>query len=225
MAFADIFYPGNPGRRQQITRLSQRLYDLMAENFRATNDLIDCIHEYVPGRHFMKIYLDGGRSIRDNCRKIIACMNGIQDYVEEINEKLRAVLEPEIYEKIMDIKTGYSEKFRLTNSISAVTIGAIATVAGVVVISCIKAGAMLATISGNIGVFATCACAGLAIAVLAMGADMIISAIVGSIERDRLNDTIDELVAALKTFQPASVNYSKNIYKVIACIEFEMDDS
>ena len=49
MAFADIFYPDNPGRRQQITSLSERLYDLIAENCRATNDLIDCIHKHVSG--------------------------------------------------------------------------------------------------------------------------------------------------------------------------------
>ena len=54
---------------------------------------------------------------------------------------------------------------------------------------------------------------------------MIISAIVGSTERDRLNDTIDELLARLKTFEPGSRTYTKNIYKVISRIEWAIDDS
>jgi len=45
MSWGDIFYPGNPGRRDEVVRLSTKLHTLMEFNFDATNDLIDMLND------------------------------------------------------------------------------------------------------------------------------------------------------------------------------------
>ncbi len=40
MAFADIFYPGNPKRRLEVIADVQKIYVLMDQNFKATDALV-----------------------------------------------------------------------------------------------------------------------------------------------------------------------------------------
>lgn len=219
MSWSDIFYPDNPKRREEVVRRSQQLYDLMEGNFRATNDLIDCLHTYVPGRTFLKIFVDTTGTIRSNCKRLIQRIREIQDYIEGKNKKLRELLEPSIYKKLMNVDTSFSDKFRMASKITSVALGIVCSAIGTIVICCIKSGAILTNIVSSIGVVATSAIAVLCIGALIVGVDMLFSAIFGAIERDRLNEAIDDLKANLKTFEPASVGYTKNIHKVIAYIE------
>ena len=226
MSWSTIFYPGNPGRRDDVVRLSQKLYDLMTSNFRATNDLIDCLHEYVPppgGRKFLKVYLDSAKTIKENCQKIIDRMAEIQDYVDDMNEKLRDALEPELYKKLTNVETSFVSKFRLTNTLTSVSLGAIATATGAVLVGAIKSGLILTNMVTKLGMIKTCACASLVLGVLVMGVDMIFSAIYGSIERDKLIEAVDDLTANIEQFEGPSIDYTKSIYKVVAYIEFMND--
>ena len=96
--------------------------------------------------------------------------------------------------------------------------------AGVAVVGCIRAGKILVSAVTTIGKIATCVLASLVIGVLILGLDMIASAILGAIEKNQLEKTIDELETNLKTFEPASHDFTANIYKVKAYIEVLIED-
>ena len=226
MSWSTLFYPGNPGRRDDVVRLSQKFYDLMTSNFWATNELIDCLHEYVPppgGRKFRKVYIDGSKTIKENCQKIIDRMEEIQDYVDDMNEKLREVLEPKLFEKLTDVDTSFIAKFKLMNSLTKMSLGVIGKAMGAVLVGAIKSGRILTNMVTKLGLIQTCACAVLVLGILVMGVDMIFSAIYGSIERDKLIEAVDDLTANIEQFEAPTIEYTKSIYKLVAYIEFTND--
>ena len=56
MALADLFFPGNPGRRTQLVTLSTQIKTYMETNFDATNDLIDLLNQNIdPSPNLQKI--------------------------------------------------------------------------------------------------------------------------------------------------------------------------
>ena len=65
--------------------------------------------------------------------------------------------------------------------------------------------------------------AAVAIFVLCLGIDMIISAVQGGKEKDELIKTIDELIDNIKTFEPASVEYTRAINRVCGYVELMKD--
>ena len=93
-----------------------------------------------------------------------------------------------------------------------------ATVATVAAICRITAGALLATLVEEISMVATCAVAGVAVFALAVAVDMIISAILGAIERKKLETAIAELETTLESFEPATRNYTQTIYEVLGAL-------
>ena len=224
MSWSDIFYPDNPRRRAEVIRLSQKLYDLMGDNFQATNELIDCIHDHLPGRSFAKIYVDEQASIKYNCATIIGRIHEIQDFLEEKCKKLKELLDPELYEKLMSVDTSFLEKLRLAGKISDSSLAIIGSIAGVAVVGCIRAGMILVSLVESVGMIVASALSVLVVGVLIMGIDMIASAILGAIERDRLEHTINELETNLQSFEPASRVFTGNIYKVKAYIEVIFED-
>jgi len=57
-----------------------------------------------------------------------------------------------------------------------------------------------------------------------MGVDMIASAIIGTVERDKLEDTIKQLEEAMEGFEPASKEYTKTIMTVQVRLEILLED-
>ena len=102
MSWSDLFYPGNPGRCDEVVRLSQNVYVLMRENFRATNDLTDVLNDHVSDARFSKITLQPEISIKGNCDIIINRMLEIQDLLDNKDRKLAESLEPDLYRKWTD---------------------------------------------------------------------------------------------------------------------------
>ncbi|XP_067284783.1 single-pass membrane and coiled-coil domain-containing protein 3-like [Pseudorasbora parva] len=97
--WSDLFYPGNPERRQRLTRKHQELLELMKNNFRATNQLIETLKKHV-GLSFSPIAVNEKASVKENCEVIIARIREIQAEVEKIDTHLKEKLEPTLYKKL-----------------------------------------------------------------------------------------------------------------------------
>lgn len=59
---------------------------------------------------------------------------------------------------------------------------------------------------------------------LGLTLDMIASAIIGAVERDRLESTIGEFEKTLEGFVPASWEFIRNLHLVNAWIEIALED-
>ena len=78
----------------------------------------------------------------------------------------------------------------------------------------IKTGRIVKGVVTAIGVIKTSAIASLALGVLALGIDMIASAIIGAVERDKLDKIFEELNSTIREFDPCSFqDLHKNCYE------------
>ena len=215
MSWRDIFYPGNPGRQNKVVRLSTKLKHLMEHNFEATNHLIDMLNNnsdhYPPLTHVKVGHM---ATIKANSEKLIAKMNEVQGVVNEFDKKLASKLDPEIYKKLKLPDTSFKQRLVIAEKVFSVGLGITSSVAGIFVLSAISSGIILTKIVTAIGVLKSCAIASVVLGVLTMGVDMIASAIIGAVERDKLEDAIDQLEEAMEGFEPASKEYSKTILRV-----------
>ena len=225
MSWGDIFYPGNPARRAEVVALGTRLKTLMDFNFDATNDLIDLLNKDAnPSSPISKIYVNDDGSVKSNCQTLLDKMDEIMAVVDKIDEDLSNQLDPEAYRQLNTPDLSFSDRIALAKKAVSAGLSIAATIAGIVVISLIKNGVILAKIVTAIGLIKTCAVATVVLGVLTLGIDMIASAIIGAVERDKLDDAIDELEDALKTFEPASKEYTKTIVRVEVILEIKLGD-
>ncbi|XP_048011853.1 single-pass membrane and coiled-coil domain-containing protein 3-like [Megalobrama amblycephala] len=217
MGWSDLFFPDNPKRREQLICKAQEFKDLMKSNFYATNQLIDVMNKHL-GCSFQHIELDNCATLQENCNVMIECMHKIQAVVEKIDKELKEKLEPTLYEKLLSLSLT-PEDFQVVSKVLEVVCG-LATLASTTVIGLlIDKGIILAKITSKfvkIGA-GTLACIGLGVVFL--GIDMIVDAILGSIERDRLEKALKEYDEALNEFEPASLEYQHSITYVQIKIE------
>ncbi|XP_067249286.1 single-pass membrane and coiled-coil domain-containing protein 3-like [Chanodichthys erythropterus] len=145
-------------------------------------------------------------------------MHKIQAVVEQIDKELKEKLEPTLYEKLLSLSLT-PEDFKLVSKVVEGVCG-VATLGSITLLThLIDKGVILAKITSKfvkIGA-GTLACVGLA--VVFIGIDMIVEAILGSIERDQLEKALKEYDEALPEFKPASLEYQYNIMKVQVKIE------
>ncbi|XP_048057862.1 single-pass membrane and coiled-coil domain-containing protein 3-like [Megalobrama amblycephala] len=215
--WSDLFYPDNPKRREELICKSQEFQDLMKSNFRATNQLIDVMNKHL-SCSFQHITLNEDASLQENCNVMIECIHKIQAVVEKIDKELKEKLEPTLYEKLLSLSLTPEEFKSISKAISAVC-GVQSIQATTIISILINAGDILVNLVSQIGKFGagTFACVGLA--VVFMGIDMIVEAILGSIERDKLEKALKEYDEALTEFEPASEKYQDNITYVRIKIE------
>ncbi|XP_067249288.1 single-pass membrane and coiled-coil domain-containing protein 3-like [Chanodichthys erythropterus] len=209
MGWSDYFYPDNPKRREELIRKSQEFKDLMKSNFYATNQLIDVMNEHL-SCSFQHIKITEGSSLHDNCNVMIECMHKIQAEIEKIDKELKEKLEPTLYEKLLSLSL-LPEDFKVVSKVVEGVCG-VATVGSTTLVGLlIDKGKILGNITSTFAKIAagTLACFGLA--VVFMGIDMIVEAILGSIERDNLEKALKEYDDALSEFEPASIEYQYNI--------------
>ena len=226
MSWSDIFYPGNARKREQVVSLSTKLHTLMEFNFEATNDLIDLLNKDAsPSSPISKISVDSNATIKVNCQTLLDKMDEVMAVVDTIDEELSKQLDPEIYRQLKAPDLKFSERIALAKKAVSAGLSVAATVAGITLIALIKTGIILANIVKAIGYMKTCAVAALLLGVLVMGIDMIASAIIGSIEEDKLEDAVDDLEKALETFEPASKEYTKTITRVEIYLEMMIGDT
>ncbi len=214
MALCDLLYPGNPERREKVIRKSQELIDLMKNNFEATNSLTEIVNKHLHSS-FSPITLDEKATIKQNCDVMIERVNQIQAKVEEVDEELKKMLDPILYEKLKhaslqdlknvsaDVKYAVSSVCQLPALVLVMHLKQITKI--LIGITC-----TLAIYSvGIIGAF-----------LFGMAVDAFVSAILGNIERGKLETALKEYEEALEKFRPASKEYQEAIYEIKFILEF-----
>ena len=215
MSFADLLFPGNPGRRVQVTALSTKIKTYMELNFDATNALIDLLNKYVtPSPNLGHITVKQGDTIKENAQVLIKMMDKIQKIVDDYDQTLADSLDPELYRKLSDPDLSFQQVITNAKHAITITLGIIATVASIAIIIAIRNGKFLVTLATKITKVGASALAGVLLGVLALGVDVILSAILGRVEKDKLNDAIDDLQKTLDDFEPASREYNRTITRV-----------
>ncbi|XP_052441443.1 single-pass membrane and coiled-coil domain-containing protein 3-like [Carassius gibelio] len=119
MSWSDTFYPANPERREMLIRKNQELQNLMKNNFRATNQLIETLNKHLH-LSFSPIDLNEKATVQENCDKIIGCIHEIQAEVEKIDRKLKEKLDPKLYEKLKDMNLSVHDLTQVVEHISKV---------------------------------------------------------------------------------------------------------
>ena len=215
MSFADLLFPGNPGRRVQVTALSTKIKTYMELNFDATNALIDLLNKHVtPSPNLGHINVNQGDTIKENAQALINMMDKIQKIVDDYDQTLADTLDPELYRKLSDPDLSFQQVIANAKHAITITLGIIATVASIAIIVAIRNGKFLVTLATKITKVGASALAGVLLGVLALGVDVILSAILGRVEKDKLNDAIDDLQKTLDDFEPASREYNRTITRV-----------
>ncbi|XP_057188173.1 single-pass membrane and coiled-coil domain-containing protein 3-like [Triplophysa rosa] len=218
MNLSDIFYPGNPDRRERLVRKSQEVLELMKHNFRATNQLIEVLQEHL-GLHFSPVKVNEKATVKENCDVLIERIREIQVEVGKIDMELKEMLEPTLYEKLRRKDLSIPERSKISTVLRGIHC-CVATIASAYIVGWLFQNvAMLASITGVCGVIAMGFLGCVVFGVLFMGVDMIIQAILGSTERDRLERALKEYDDVLKDFRPASEKYQESITEVKLTIQ------
>ena len=219
-SWSDIFYPDNPKRRDKVVQLASRLFTVMENNFSVVNDLVDLLNEHAkPNPSLTRVYVNRDATIESNANTLTRCIAKIQDIVEGIDKKLAEMIEPNLYRDLKSPDLTFKNRIRKANAIFTATLSVVVTVVGIALVAAILGGFIFVGVVGAIGVVATSAIAGITLGVLTMGVDMIAGAIVGAIERDKLESQIDDLEKALEKFEPASKEFQKKITYVLLSVE------
>ncbi len=149
---------------------------------------------------------------------MIGCMHKIQAEVERIDKKLKEKLEPTLYEKLRNLSLTAADLKAISKAFEAVC--SIATVGATVLVGyLIEKGIILANITRKYAIIGAGTLASLGLAVVFLGIDMIVEAILGKIEGDQLRAVLEKYDRALEEFRPASEQYQDNITYVRIKIE------
>ncbi|XP_006629387.1 single-pass membrane and coiled-coil domain-containing protein 3 [Lepisosteus oculatus] len=211
MSWSDTFFPANPRRREEVVRLSRELLTLMEGNFRATSWLAGLLNQE------LKISVDQHKSVKENCEALIAAIAGIQSEVARIDERLRDKLEPALYRRLHNLTVPISERVKVASKVFSSAFGILRT--GAAAVPLISKGAVLSRMVASLGRIGSSVVSTVALGVLGLGVDMLVSAILGAVERDNLERVIQEYREALADFRPASEQYQANITDVIATVK------
>ena len=94
-----------------------------------------------------------------------------------------------------------------------------ANIASIVAIRRITDGKLLANFVKQTSMLRASALACVGVFALAVGIDIIISAILGAIERKKLEAAIAELDKELESFEPFTETYTETIYQILGAIK------
>ncbi|KAM4614415.1 single-pass membrane and coiled-coil domain-containing protein 3-like [Discoglossus pictus] len=216
MALKHLIYPNNPKRREEVDRLHHQLLDCMADNFQQTNLLISVLNNHLSCR-ISPTEMKRNATIKENCDIFIKTMGEIQNEVQKIDEQLKSLLEPTLYQKLHDLKETEPHKVEIAQKVLSVILGKATATASAIIVKLVSSKITtvivnkLVTILAQIGasVLGT-----LGVTLLGLGIDAIISAIMGAVERDQLENSVKEYETYLTDFKPASETYQEAIMKV-----------
>ncbi|XP_053867009.1 single-pass membrane and coiled-coil domain-containing protein 3-like [Malaclemys terrapin pileata] len=215
MALSDILYPGNPARREKVVRLHQDLINCIELNFDATNELIKALNTHCQFKlHPIKMNKNG--TVRENCDVLLAAIQSIQDTLQAIDARLKSELEPDLYRKLHDFQEPDAKKMQILRNVAK----GVSFLGGIVAIRIFynlaspvvsRVLSQMSTILARISASVIGLMAG---ALLGVGVDLILSAILGAVERDQLEAKIQELEKLVSELKPASHEYYKTIIKI-----------
>ena len=225
MSWTDIFYPGNAGKRDKVVRLSTKLRTFMELNFDSTNNLINLLNDKTSiSCKLSHVTLDDQATVKSNSETLIAKIKEVQDVVEELDRKLAAKLNPDIYQKMKLPDISFKDRISLAKKVISAGSKIAGAVTEVVVVTAISSGVILKRVVAAIGTISTCAASSVVVGVLLLGIDMVASAIIGAVERSKLQDAIEQLETALNEFEPASKEYSEKIVDVKVRLEILLEN-
>ncbi|XP_074840057.1 single-pass membrane and coiled-coil domain-containing protein 3 [Carettochelys insculpta] len=221
MALSDFLYPDNPKRRQEVIRLHQELLDCLLINFHATDELIAVLNEHL-GCTIAQIKMEEGGTIKENCDIIICAISEIQREIWKIDKEMKEMLEPILYQKLYDLKEPEMEKIAIARKVFSIVLGEATSIASMVAVKLIGSNVVivavnkLATLLAQIGASVL---GGIGIAILGLGIDIILQAILGAVERDQLLAIVKSYEEHLAEFKTASEKYQQAIAEVTSMVK------
>lgn len=245
MLFDDVFYPGNPERRQRVADLQGEIKGQFNSFKQAWNDTVDLINDAfskVNQAPYNKI-----RLIRVNydiqVQTVSEAVQEINNVTKDANGKLAKLVSDIGLSEYLpsgwetgDLKLDFDPDSEVAKKIGAAISGTVAAVAGAIASWYAYSGVtifILLVNSAGAGLTSLLAIASGALAGLIIGStafvvtDLIVSAITGAIERDQLEDAIDAL-EKLKTevgdkIAEAAIKVS-GVYQTIKDGMYKLDD-
>ncbi|XP_034367430.1 single-pass membrane and coiled-coil domain-containing protein 3 [Arvicanthis niloticus] len=223
MAQSDFLYPQNPRRRQEVSRLHQQLLDCLSDSFQVTNKLTGVLNTHL-GCRLAFIEMKSNGTIKENCDIIIQAVTKIQKELQKVDEALKDKLEPTLYRKLQDIKERETEKIAIVQKVISVILGEATSAASAVAVKLVGSSVTTGIINKLVSVLAhigTSLLGGIGVAVLSLGIDMIIQAILGAVERTQLQAAIKSYEKHLEDFQAASEKYHHAITEVTTAVKHQ----
>ncbi|XP_067411462.1 single-pass membrane and coiled-coil domain-containing protein 3-like [Emydura macquarii macquarii] len=211
MSWSDLLYPGNPDRRAKVVRLHQELIDCIELNFDAANTLIDVLNTHWTCK-LSPVKMNKQGTIKENTDVFLAAMKSIQGVLQDIDKALASKLEPALYRKLHNVQETDATKMKILAevTIGVVTAGIFFTLiySNVTISACGQITALMAEVGISLfgGIVAS--------ALVGVGLNLILSAIIGATERSQLEAEIQKLEALVNEFKPASKEYYKTIIEV-----------
>ncbi|KAL6082558.1 hypothetical protein STEG23_001589 [Scotinomys teguina] len=224
MAQSDFLYPENPRRRQEVNRLHQQLLDCLSDSFQVTNKLTGVLNTHLGCRlAFIEMKRDG--TIKENCDIIIQAVIQIQKELQKVDEALKEKLEPALYRKLRDIKERETEKIAIVQKVISVILGEATSAASAVAVKLVGSNVTTGIINKMVTVLAhigTSLLGSIGVAVLGLGIDMIIRAILGAVEKTQLQAAIKSYEKHLVEFKAASERYHHAITEVTSAVKHQI---
>ncbi|XP_038964799.1 single-pass membrane and coiled-coil domain-containing protein 3 [Rattus norvegicus] len=224
MAQSDFLYPQNPRRRQEVNRLHQQLLDCLSDCFQVTNKLTGLLNAHL-GCRLAFIEMRSDETIKRNCDLIIQAVTKIQKELQKVDEALKDKLEPTLYRKLRDIKERETEKIAIVQKVISVILGEATAAASAVAVKLVGSNvttgiiSKLASVLTHIG---TSILGSIGVAVLSLGIDMVVQAILGAVERTQLQSAIQSYEKHLTEFKAASEKYHHAIAEVTDAVKRQL---
>lgn len=215
--FEDLFYPNNPKRRAKLERNIGALYNNLNIDVTATNDLVDIINTHLQG-NIKQVSIDNDDTVKANAQRISDCVDAINKIIKQKLEDIKTRLDPKIFKMLMDVSVSFEEKIKIAEE-SAESLLPIGGVVGVLSCSTIAGMDFLEGVVKVVGETATSAFAAIGVGVLFLGIDMIAEAIIGAIERDKLNKEIDKTDKCVENMQTMTGPYIAKVEEIKVRIE------
>ncbi|XP_060597059.1 single-pass membrane and coiled-coil domain-containing protein 3-like [Ruditapes philippinarum] len=215
--FEDLFYPDNPKRRAKLEQNIGALYNNLNIDVTATNDLVDIINTHLQG-NIKHVSIDNDDTVKANAQRISDCVDAINKTVKQKAEDIKTRLDPKIFKMLMDVSVSFEEKIKIAEEF-AESLLPIGGVVGVLSCSIIAGMDFLEGVVEVVGEAATSAFAAIGVGVLFLGIDMIAEAIIGAVERDKLNEEIDKTEKCVEHMQKMTGPYIANVEEIKVRIE------
>lgn len=223
MSWSDIFFSGNQAKKDEIARLSGKLFSLVDNCFLATNKLMDCMHKYLPGRNFDKLESNASKSIRDNCDMIIQRLGEMETYLEGKKKDVEEKMDPELFNILVSTGTSHKEKMKIAKMSSTTIIRIAGSVEGLFLCGAINSGNELANIIRSLSVMKTCVqptvSSGGYASFWTYLWHLVVSVFTGAAERDQQEDPLNDYRVVVQELQIASDQFFDNISLVKATLE------
>lgn len=207
-----------------MNRLHQQLLDCLSDSFQVTNKFTGVLNTHLGCRlAFIEMKSEG--TIKENCDIIIQAMTKIQKELQKVDQALKDKLEPTLYRKLQDVKEREAEKIAIVQKVISVILGEATSAASAVAVKLVGSSVTPGIINKLVSVLAhigTSLLGSIGVAVLSLGIDMIIQAILGAVERTQLQAAIKSYEKHLEEFKAASEKYHHAITEVTTAVQCQL---